>query len=60
LTDGERLDSREQAKMERFRRRLGRSALYGTYRDMKELETVVRKDLALVMREVVAVARRKS
>lgn len=60
LAAGERLDSREQAKIERFRRKLGRSALYGTYRDMKELEAEVRKGLALVMGEVVALARKKS
>lgn len=60
LADGERLDLREQARIERFRRKLGRSALYGTYCDMKELEAEVRKGLALVMSEVVAVARKKS
>jgi hypothetical protein len=52
-------DSREQARMERFRRRLGRNALYGTYGDVREFETTVRKDLALVMREVVAATRKK-
>lgn len=56
----QRPDSGEQARMERFRRKLGRSALYGTYRDMKEFEAVVRKGLALVMGEVVAVAKKKS
>lgn len=52
-------DLHEQARMERFRRRFGRIALYGTYRNVQEFETVVRKDLALVMREVVAAARKK-
>lgn len=48
--DGERLDSREQAKMEQFRKQLGKNALYWTYPDLKEFETTVRKHLALVMR----------
>ncbi|HEY6419683.1 MAG TPA: hypothetical protein VIX59_11830 [Candidatus Binataceae bacterium] len=52
-------DSREQARMERFRRKLGRSALYGTYRDVQEFESTVRKDLALVMHEMVTIARKK-
>jgi hypothetical protein len=52
-------DSREQARVERFRRRLGQNALYGTYRDVQEFERVVRKDLALVMGEMVAAAKKK-
>lgn len=52
-------DSREQARIERFRRRLGRNALYGTYNDVREFETVLRKDLALVMREAISTARQK-
>jgi nucleoside 2-deoxyribosyltransferase len=51
--------SREQARMERFRRKLGRNALYGTYGNVQEFAAAVRKDLALVMREVVTAARRK-
>ncbi len=58
-TEKEPPDSREQARMERFRRRLGRNALYGTYSDVREFESAVRKDLALVMRDVVATARKK-
>jgi hypothetical protein len=53
------LDSRESARIERFKRTLGRNALYGNYADMKEFETAVRKDLALVMREAVATARKE-
>lgn len=52
-------DSREQARIERFRRKLRQIALYSTYNDMREFEISVRKDLALVMREVVANARKK-
>jgi len=58
-TERDPTDSREQARMERFRRRLGRNALYGTYGDVQEFEASVRKDLALVMREVIATARKK-
>lgn len=58
-TEKEPPDSREQARLERFRRRLGRNALYGTYGDVQEFEASVRKDLALVMREGVATARKK-
>jgi len=58
-TESDSRDLREQARMDRFRRKLGRSALYGTYGDVREFETAVRKDLALVMREVVASARKK-
>jgi hypothetical protein len=52
-------DSREQARMERFRKKLGKIALYEIYADVQEYERVMRKDLALVMREVVATARKK-
>jgi len=52
-------DSREQARMERFKRTFGRNALYGTYGSVQEFQTAVRKDLALVMREVVETARKK-
>jgi len=45
--------------MEQFRQQLRKNALYGTYSDLKEFEATVRKDLALVMREVVAGARKK-
>ena len=58
-TDNEPPDSREQTKIERFKRRLGQIALYGTYGNVREFATSVRKDLALVMREVVATARKR-
>ncbi len=58
-TEKEPPDSREQARMERFRQKLGENALYGIYGDMQEFEATVRKDLALVMREVIAAARKK-
>lgn len=58
-TEKEPPDSREQAKIERFKQRLGRNALYGTYGDVQEFEAAIRKDLALVMREVVATGRKK-
>jgi hypothetical protein len=58
-TEKEPPDSREQGRMERFRRELGRNALYGTYRNVQEFEATVRKDLALVMREVAGTARKK-
>jgi hypothetical protein len=58
-TEKEPPDSREQARIERFKRRFGRNALYGTYADAQEFETAVRKDLALVMREVITNARKK-
>ncbi|MGH7933373.1 MAG: hypothetical protein ACREQN_09415 [Candidatus Binataceae bacterium] len=58
-TEKEPPDSREQAKIDRFKRKLGRNALYGTYGDVHEFETAVRKDLALVMREVLVAARKK-
>jgi hypothetical protein len=53
------LDSREQARMERFKQRFRRNALYGTYGDVQEFETSLRKDLALVMREAIGIARQK-
>jgi hypothetical protein len=57
-TEKEALDSREQARIERFKQRFGRNALYGTYRDVQEFTKALRKDLSLVMREVVAPARK--
>jgi hypothetical protein len=44
---------RERLRMERFKRSLGHNALFGEYADLQEFERVVRKDLALVMREIV-------
>lgn len=58
-TEKDRSDSREQNRIEKFKRRFGRNALYGTYGDAQEFATAVRKDLALVMREVIATARKK-
>src|SRR5260370_27501570 len=58
-TESDSRDLREQARMDRFSRKLGRSALYWTYGAVREFERAVRKDLALVMREVVARARKK-
>jgi hypothetical protein len=55
----EPFDLREQARMERFRKRLGRRTLYGTYATNQEFQTTMRKDLALAMREVVAAAKKK-
>jgi len=52
-------DPREQSRIEKFKRRFGRNALYGIYSNAREFETTVRKDLALVMREVIATARKK-
>ncbi len=52
-------DSREQARIERYKRKFGRSALYGNYGDVEEFGIAVRKDLALVMREVIETARKK-
>lgn len=52
-------DSREQARMERFKRRYGRNALYGIYGSVQEFQSAVRKDLALVMREVLETTRKK-
>jgi len=42
--------------MARFKRDLGRNALFGEYADLRELEAVVRKDLALVIRQIVSPA----
>ncbi len=53
------LDLREQTRMERFRKRLERKTLYGTYASDREFETAIRKDLALVMREVAGTTRKK-
>ena len=47
---------RDRLRMERFKRGLGRSALFGEYADLREFEGAVRKDLALVMGEVVGPA----
>jgi len=55
----ERSDSSEQVRIEQYRRKLGRNTLYGTYGSKREFETAVRKDLALVMREVVGTPRNK-
>jgi len=52
-------DSLEQNRIEKFKRRFGRNALYKAYTDGQEFETAVRKDLAFVMAEVVATARKK-
>ncbi len=51
-------NKREQARIETYKRKFGRSAVYGRYADMREFEITVRKDLALVMREL-AEARKK-
>ncbi len=58
-TGKEAPDLREQARMERFKQRFGRNALYGTYGDVQEFGIAVRKDLALVMREVLETTRKK-
>ncbi len=55
----ERTDTRELARIERFKRELGRNALHGSYADLREFESAVRKDLALVMREVTVAIRKK-
>jgi hypothetical protein len=52
-------DSRERVRIERYRRKLSRNTLYGTYGSEQEFESAVRKDLALIMREVVVTARNK-
>lgn len=52
-------DEREARRIRAFRQKLGRAALYATYRDDWEFETAIRKDLALVLREVLAAARKK-
>jgi len=55
----EPFDLRERIRMERFRKRLGRKTLYGTYASNRDFEIAMRKDLALVMREVAGTARQK-
>jgi len=57
--EGERLDPREQSRIQRFKRKLGRNAVYGNYGSVQEFQAAVRKDLALVMRGVVENARKK-
>jgi hypothetical protein len=52
------LDPREEARIQRFKQKLGRNALYGNYGSVQEFQTAVRKDLALVMHEVVENARK--
>jgi hypothetical protein len=52
-------DLRERTRMERFRKRLGRKTLYGTYASNQDFEIAMRKDLALVMREVAGTTRKK-
>ena len=53
------LDPREQSRIEQYKRKLRRNALCGNYRSVKEFETAVRKDLALVMHEVLETSRNK-
>jgi hypothetical protein len=55
----EPFDPRERTRMERFRKRLGRKTLYGTYASNQDFEIAMRKDLALVMREVAGTTRKK-
>jgi hypothetical protein len=55
----EPFDLRERTRMERFRKGLERKTLYGTYASDQEFETAIRKDLALVMREVTGTTRKK-
>ncbi len=57
--EGEPLNPREQTRIERFRRELGRTALYATFDSLREFEAIVRKDLALVMHDILAGAGRK-
>jgi hypothetical protein len=47
-------DLREQARIERFRRRLERDTLYAIYDDLPGFGAAVRKDLVLMMRDVLA------
>jgi hypothetical protein len=47
---------RDLIRIERFKRALGRGALLGKYANLREFEEAVRKDLALVMREIVGPA----
>ena len=53
-------DLREQGRVDRFRRKLERIALYGTYANVGEFATILRKDFALIMREVLANLGKKS
>lgn len=57
--DEGRLDPGEQSKIEQFKQKLGQNAIYGNYTSVKEFETAVRKDLALVMHEVIETSRKK-
>jgi nucleoside 2-deoxyribosyltransferase len=52
-------DKREEQQVMRFRVKFGRTALYETYDDVQEFQAMLRKDLALVLREVLAAARKK-
>lgn len=52
-------DKREEKQVMRFREKFGRTALYSTYDDTQEFVAAVRKDLALVLREVLVAARKK-
>ena len=52
-------EKREEKQVMRFREKFGRTALYSTYDDTEEFVAAVRKDLALVLREVLAAARKK-
>jgi len=52
-------DPKQQAKMERFKQKLGRNGIYATFGDMKEFEIAVRRGLSAVMGEVVEAARTK-
>jgi hypothetical protein len=48
-------DAKKQAaKIAQHKKKIGQSALYGTYRDMKAFEADARRDLALVMHEVIS------
>ena len=41
--------SQEKARIESYRKRFGKSALYGTYKNLDEFEDMLRNHLALVM-----------
>jgi len=45
-------ERRERARIEGFKHRFGKRALYATYRDLTEFEKAARKDLALVMSDL--------
>lgn len=51
LAKRSRSEQRERARIDGFKRRFGKRALYSTYNDLTEFEKAVRKDLALVMNE---------